>query len=177
MGRLLNVQESHPLLQQKLQLMSEKLAIKRTMQNKSWLSVFRSRDVRNRTMLAIGVLSFQQLTGAKFFFCYGTTVFAATGFSDSYIIQVIMGGVNCLCTLPGLYFEEQRPSHQKCLTIGALCIRGWFLIFASLGHFCLQHGKSENPAAGPAMIVFIILFIAAFLRLSGALRPGEIHRN
>jgi hypothetical protein len=36
--------------------------------------VFRARNVLSRTLLATGVLSFQEPTGANFFFYYGTSI-------------------------------------------------------------------------------------------------------
>ncbi|OTA20007.1 Low-affinity glucose transporter [Hortaea werneckii EXF-2000] len=47
-----------------------------------------------RTLLGITLQALQQLTGANFFFYYGTTIFASVGLNDSYITAMILGGVN-----------------------------------------------------------------------------------
>ena len=51
--------------------------------------------------------SFQQLTGANYFFYYGTTVFKSVGLSDSFVTQIILGAVNFVCTFLGLYVMEK----------------------------------------------------------------------
>jgi SP family sugar:H+ symporter-like MFS transporter len=37
---------------------------------------------------------FQQLTGANYFFYYGTTIFKATGINNSFVTQMILNGIN-----------------------------------------------------------------------------------
>lgn len=51
--------------------------------------------------------SFQQLTGANYFFYYGATVFQGVGVADSFVSQIILGAVNFLCTFGGLYVMEK----------------------------------------------------------------------
>lgn len=53
--------------------------------------------------------SFQQLTGANYFFYYGATIFTSVGLADSFLTQVILGAVNFGCTFGGL-FVMQRVS-------------------------------------------------------------------
>jgi len=173
MARLLGVADEDPSLNRELQLMAEKLGVERAIQEKPWWLVFRSRDVRSRTILATGVLTFQQLSGANFFFYYGTTIFMATGLSNSYITQVILGAVNFACTLPGLYFG-QRLSHRRCLIIGALWMCVCFAVFASVGHFSLSRDRPyETPNSGRALIAFGTLFIAAFASTWGPMSWGD----
>ena len=96
------------------------------------------------------------------FFAIGTTIFEATGISNSYITQIILGTVNVACTFPGLYFIE-RFGRRKCLTVGGAWMCMCFIVFASVGHFALDRQSPTNtPQAGAAMIVFACLFIAAF---------------
>src|SRR5687768_7166027 len=59
-----------------------------------WYEVFTGPRMLYRLMLGILLQSGQQLTGANFFFYYGTTVFQATGLNNSYVTQVILGSVN-----------------------------------------------------------------------------------
>lgn len=50
---------------------------------------------------------FQQLTGANYFFYYGATIFGSVGLDDSFVTQIILGGVNFVCTFGGLYVMEK----------------------------------------------------------------------
>ena len=40
---------------------------------------------------------FQQLTGANYFFYYGTVIFKATGINNSFVTQMILNGINVRC--------------------------------------------------------------------------------
>ena len=62
--------------------------------------------------------SFQQLTGANYFFYYGATIFTSVGISDSFITQIILGAVNFICTFGGLYVMERVsiPSSSSAVT-------------------------------------------------------------
>lgn len=134
-------------------------------------------------MLGMALQMFQQLTGANYFFYYGTTIFTATGLSNSYVTAMILGGVNFGSTFLGLWFIE-RFGRRKCLIWGALWMCGCFLIFASVGAFALDNKTPQNtPKPGAAMIVFACLFIVAFAStwgpmvwsVVGELYPGR-HR-
>jgi SP family sugar:H+ symporter-like MFS transporter len=173
MARLMGVSDDHSVLQRELQQMAEKLALEQTTHDQPWWLVFRSRNVLTRTLLATGVLSFQQLTGANFFFYYGTTIFAATGLSNSYITQIILAAVNVACTLPGLYFG-QKLSHRRCLILGGLWMSVCFILFASIGHFSLdRNDPSRTLPAGRALIAFGTLFVAAFASTWGPMSWGD----
>jgi SP family sugar:H+ symporter-like MFS transporter len=67
----------------------------------------------NRTLLGIGLMALQQLTGANYYFYYGTTIFNSVGISNPYVTSMILGGVNFGMTFPGLYVVEKygrRPA-------------------------------------------------------------------
>lgn len=51
--------------------------------------------------------SFQQLTGANYFFYYGATIFSSVGIVDPYVTQSILGAVDVVCTFGGLYVMEK----------------------------------------------------------------------
>ncbi len=90
------------------------------------------------------------------------SIFRSTGLENSYVTQIILGTVNVVMTLPGLYFVE-RFGRRKCLIAGALWMFMCFLVFASVGHFALDQATPRNtPEAGITMIIFACLFIAAF---------------
>lgn len=55
----------------------------------------------------MSIQTFQQLTGANYFFYYGATIFASVGLSDSFITQIILGAVNFSCTFIGLIIFQK----------------------------------------------------------------------
>ncbi|KAK0636415.1 high-affinity hexose transporter HXT6 [Bombardia bombarda] len=173
MAGLMRVQENHPILLREMNEMEDRLRVEQMHKSVPWWHAFRSREVIVRTLLATGILSFQQLTGANFFFYYGTTIFAATGISNSYITQVILGVVNVVCTVPGLYFA-QKLSRKRCLVFGALWMAIWFIIYASAGQFWLdQETPSNTPGASALLIAATALFIAGFASTWGPISWGE----
>lgn len=90
-----------------------------------WLDCFRpGNKTLYRTLLGMGLQSLQQLTGANYFFYYGATVFQSVGISDSFVTQIILGGVNFACTFLGLYVMEKVN--------GVDSFRGLELIMCSL---------------------------------------------
>src|SRR5271170_1166912 len=72
-----------------------------------WDAFRPSGKVLYRTLLGFSLQALQQLTGANYFFYYGATIFQSVGISNSYVTQIILGGVNVVCTFPGLYFVER----------------------------------------------------------------------
>ncbi|KAK5158104.1 hypothetical protein LTR04_005310, partial [Oleoguttula sp. CCFEE 6159] len=104
----------------------------------------------------------QQLTGANFFFYYGTTIFAATGLENSYVTSIILGTVNVVSTIIGIWIM-QHCGRRKSLMAGAACMCMCFLVFSFVGHFQLDHARPQNtPQAGNLMITFTCFFIFAF---------------
>ncbi|KAK4948198.1 hexose transporter hxt5 [Elasticomyces elasticus] len=131
--------------------------------------VFTGPRMMYRTFLGMALLALQQLTGANFFFYYGTTIFSATGLSNSFVTSIILGTVNFFCTFPGLWFVEHF-GRRKCLITGGLWMFTCFMIFASIGHFSLdQADPTTTPKVGAAMIVFACLFIAGFASTWGSI--------
>ncbi|KAK4632057.1 High-affinity glucose transporter ght2 [Fulvia fulva] len=115
-----------------------------------------------RVVLGIVLQAGQQLTGANFFFYYGTTIFKATGLNDSYVTQIILGTVNVACTFGGLYVV-QKCGRRNALMVGAAWMFMCFMVYSFVGHFALdQNNPQATPAPGNVLIVFSCLFIAAF---------------
>lgn len=79
-----------------------------------------------RTVLGVVLQAGQQLTGANFFFYFGTTVFQATGISNSYTTQLILGSVNVFCTIVGLWVIK-RFGRRVILMTGAAWMMMCFL--------------------------------------------------
>lgn len=125
------------------------------------VSMFRAPRVAYRIMIGMGLQMFQQLTGANYFFYYGTTIFKSVQIS-SFVTQMILNGINFGVTFIGLYLVEHY-GRRKSLIAGSIWMVVCFLIFASVGHFSLDRNTPENtPAAGIALIVFASLFILGF---------------
>ncbi|KAF2002753.1 hypothetical protein P154DRAFT_544397 [Amniculicola lignicola CBS 123094] len=173
------VSEDHPEVMREIKEIKEKLEAERAGGGKHpWYEIFTGPAMLYRTMLGVTLQALQQLTGANFFFYYGTTIFASVGLSNSYVTAMILGGVNFGTTFPGLYIVEKygrRPS----LIVGGLWMFMCFMVFASLGHFALdQTDPTLTPNVGTAMIVFACLFIAGFAMTWGPIVwavTGEIY--
>ncbi|MCJ1244370.1 hexose transporter hxt1 [Trapelia coarctata] len=161
MAALLGVPETHPVIAKELREMREKQDLEEAAGDRPWYEIFSGPRMAYRTLLGLALMSFQQLTGANFFFYYGTIVFSATGINP-FVTQIILGAVNFICTFPGLVLVE-KFGRRRFLIGGGLWMCMCFLVFASLGHFALDmQNPSNTPRIGAAMIVFACLFIAAF---------------
>lgn len=137
--------------------------------------------------LALGIMlqMFQQLTGANYFFYYGTvclylpwcdewyhrcdlqtdlyrqTIFNSVQIS-SFVTQLILNGINFGVTFIGLYLVEHY-GRRKCLVAGSAWMFVFFMVFASVGHFVLDVNEPANtPEAGIALIVMACLFILGY---------------
>ncbi|KAH6990135.1 general substrate transporter [Ilyonectria destructans] len=134
-----------------------------------WYEIFTGPRMLYRTLLGMTLQAGQQLTGANFFFYFGTTAFSSTGISNSYVTQIILGSVNVACTFGGLWVVA-KCGRRKALMIGGLWMMMCFFVYAFVGHFSLDHENPMNtPKAGTVLIAFSCLFIAAFATTWGPL--------
>jgi SP family sugar:H+ symporter-like MFS transporter len=157
------VTEDHPYVQREIQEIEQKLEAEKVGgEHHPWYEIFTGPRMLYRTMLGISLQALQQLTGANYYFYYGTTIFNSVGISNPYVTSIILGGVNFGMTFPGLYIVEKygrRPS----LIAGGLWMFMCFLVFASLGHFALPNDDgTSSQGVGYAMIVFACLFISGY---------------
>ncbi|KAJ5627729.1 hypothetical protein N7490_009957 [Penicillium lividum] len=128
----------------------------------TWKMLFTAPTMSYRVALGVALQALQQLTGANYFFYYGTTVFKGAGIQNSYVTQMILGGVNFGCTFLGLYLIEHY-GRRRSLIVGALWMFVCFMVFASVGHFSLDRADpAKTHSAGVAMVVFACLFILGF---------------
>lgn len=147
----------------------EKLDEERAGAGAKWYEIFTGPRMLYRTLLGIVLQSGQQLTGANFFFYYGTTIFRATGLSDSYVTQIILGSVNVGCTFGGLWVVK-NCGRRNALMTGAAWMMMCFLVYSFVGHFSLDAANPQNtPQAGNVLIVFSCFFIVAFATTWGPL--------
>jgi len=122
-----------------------------------------------RTRLGMALQAGQQLTGANYFFYYGTTIFAATGLENAYVTSIILGTVNVVATLAGLWIVE-NVGRRKVMMGGAAWMAICLFIYSFIGHYQLDHDNPlSTPQAGNTMIVFTCFFIAAFATTWGPL--------
>ncbi|KAJ5578335.1 uncharacterized protein N7459_007299 [Penicillium hispanicum] len=128
----------------------------------SWKQLFGAPTMGYRVLVGVALQALQQLTGANYFFYYGTTVFQGAGIQNSYVTQMILGAVNFGTTFLGLYLIEHY-GRRRSLIGGALWMFVCFMVFASVGHFSLDRENPERTKpAGVAMVVFACLFILGF---------------
>lgn len=147
------VPEDHPEVNREIKEIHDKLEAERAGGGKHpWYEIFTGPRMLYRTLLGITLQALQQLTGANFYFYYGTTIFQSIGLPNSYVTSMILGAVNFGTTFPGLYIVEKfgrRPS----LIAGALWMFMCFMVFSSLGHFALdQEDATRTQGVGYAMV-------------------------
>ncbi|EPE25624.1 MFS general substrate transporter [Glarea lozoyensis ATCC 20868] len=162
MRKLYGVSADHPVLAEEFAEIHAKYEEEQLHKNQKWYEMFTAPRMAYRIALGVTLQSLQQLTGANYFFYYGTVIFTSTGIHNSYVTQMILGGVNFGSTFLGLYVVEHF-GRRKSLVFGAMWMFVCFMVFASVGHFSLDRDVPENsPHAGKAMIVFACLFILGF---------------
>ncbi|KAI0450921.1 hexose transporter [Xylaria acuta] len=126
-----------------------------------YVEMFKAPRMANRIALGVALQMFQQLTGANYFFYYGTTIFQSVQIS-SFITQVILNTINFGVTFIGLYLVEHY-GRRKSLIVGSVWMFICFLIFASVGHFLLDiQTPSNTPTAGIVLIVFAAIFVLGY---------------
>lgn len=127
MSRLCGHPEDSDLVRQQIADIQSKIEEEsRSATDFSFKEIFTGPRMMHRTILGIVLQAGQQLTGANFFFYFGTTVFAATGISNSYVTQIILGSVNVFCTVVGLWIIK-RFGRRPILMIGAAWMMVCFL--------------------------------------------------
>lgn len=137
--------------------------------NPPWHEIFTGPRMLYRTLLGIVLQAGQQLTGANYFFYYGTTIFAATGLENSYVTSIILGSVNVGATIAGLWIVE-NVGRRVAMMAGAAWMFMCLFIYSFVGHYQLDHQNPQStPQAGNIMVVFTCLFIAAFATTWGPL--------
>ena len=162
MAKFYGVSENHREIQREIREIKEKHDLEVSLGKRPWIELITGPRMAYRTILGIVLQALQQLTGANFFFYYGTTIFQSTGINNSFVTAMILGGVNFGMTFFGLYIVE-RFGRRRSLIVGGIGMTVNFLIFASVGAFALDYKTPTNtPAAGKAMIVFACFFIAFY---------------
>ncbi|KFY61242.1 hypothetical protein V496_05117 [Pseudogymnoascus sp. VKM F-4515 (FW-2607)] len=131
--------------------------------------------------LAIGccVMFFQQFMGCNAMIYYAPTMFASLGLdgnTTSLLATGVYGIVNCLSTLPALFFID-RVGRRPLLMCGAA---GTFISLVIVGSIVGAYGDglSDNKAAGWVGIAFIYIYDINFsysFAPIGWVLPSEIY--
>ncbi|KAL4919038.1 general substrate transporter [Aspergillus aurantiobrunneus] len=157
MARLYGVPENHNIIIRELAEIQAQLDGESN--DQKWHEFITAPRMFYRIVLGIVLQALQQLTGANYFFYFGTTIFKGAGISNSFITQVILGAVNFGTTFGGLYVVENF-GRRKSLMTGAVMMFILFMIFASIGHFMLDVNTPENtPGPGKGMVVVACIFV------------------
>ncbi|PLB49121.1 putative MFS monosaccharide transporter [Aspergillus steynii IBT 23096] len=162
LSNLYGVPPHHRALALEFNEIREKFEHEQSMGPITWVRLFRAPRMAYRVAVGVALQALQQLTGANYFFYYGTTIFRGAGIQNSYVTQMILGGVNFGTTFLGLYLIDHY-GRRRSLIAGALWMFICFMVFASVGHFLLDHEHPENTKTpGVVMVVFACLFILGF---------------
>jgi len=136
----------------------------------TWLECFSTRNnLWKRTGNGMMLQFIQQLNGQNFYYYYGDTFFQSAGTELSpYVIQVILGAVSVVGTIPALYLIETWGRRRSLLT-GALLEAGCSIIAGLVGHFTLAPVGTlkadltkRNRAGGDTLIAFAVLHVFSF---------------
>ncbi|TVY29569.1 High-affinity fructose transporter [Lachnellula hyalina] len=160
---------SHPMIQNEAEEIEK--VMEATKGDHPWYEAITGPRMFYRIVLAMGLQMFQQLTGANYFFYYGTTVFSGVGIKNSFVTSMILGGVNVGATFFGVAMAR-RFRRRESLYIAGLWQCMCFLVFASVGQFIFKdavEGSSKAKTSGTVMIVFACLFICGFASTWGPL--------
>ncbi|KAK1972514.1 general substrate transporter [Colletotrichum eremochloae] len=162
--RVYGAPENHYSIHVQLEEIESKLRAESTIKGNAvqeFTGMFKAPRMAHRIALGCALQMFQQLTGANYFFYYGTTIFASVNI-NSFITQIILNAINFGTTFIGLYIVEHF-GRRKSLITGALWMFVCFMIFASVGHFSLDRVHPQNTVGpGIVLIVFASLFILGF---------------
>ncbi|KAF2846721.1 MFS monosaccharide transporter-like protein [Plenodomus tracheiphilus IPT5] len=169
MARLNGIDPYSPYIDREIAEIQEKLEAENAGGSHAWHECFTGPRMLYRTLLGMALQAGQQLTGANYFFYYGTTIFAATGLENSYVTSIILGTVNVVATIAGLWIVE-NVGRRKAMMGGAAWMAVCLFIYSFIGQYQLDHDNPlSTPQAGNIMIVFTCLFIAAFATTWGPL--------
>jgi SP family sugar:H+ symporter-like MFS transporter len=169
MAKLNGVDPNSPLIDQQINEIQEQLTAELAGGEHSWYEIFTGPRMLYRTVLGMTLQAGQQLTGANFFFYFGTTIFKSTGIENSYVTSIILGAVNFGATIVGLWMIKNW-GRRKMLMGGAAVMFVCFLIYTFTGEFALNYkDPMSTPTAGKVLIVFTCIFIAAFATTWGPL--------
>ncbi|KAG0652532.1 Hexose transporter 2 [Hyphodiscus hymeniophilus] len=168
LARLHGVAADSPLVEEEIAEIQAQITEEEKLEKAKWIECFMVKDrMLYRTLLGMILQAGQQLTGANFFFYYGTTIFKSVGLSNSYVTSIILGTVNVVATIVSVAVVN-RIGRRKPMIIGALWMFMCFMVYSFVGSLVLRKDEDNGPA-GAVLIVFTCLFICAFATTWGPL--------
>ncbi|KAM6164385.1 solute carrier family 2, facilitated glucose transporter member 10, partial [Rhynchocyon petersi] len=115
----------------------------------SFLDLFRTRDnMRGRTMVGLGLVLFQQLTGQPNVLCYASTIFLSVGFrggSSAVLASVGLGAVKVAATVAAMGLVDRAGRRALLLTGCALMA----LSVSAIGLVCFAMPMDSSPSCLP----------------------------
>ncbi|KAH9486467.1 Low-affinity glucose transporter [Psilocybe cubensis] len=148
----------------------------------TWAECFSARNnLWKRTGNGMMLQFIQQLNGQNFYYYYGDTFFQSAGTQlNPFVIQVILGGVSVIGTIPALRLIETWGRRRSLLT-GALLEAACALIAGLVGHFTLappgtpqDQLTTRNRRGGDTLIAFAVLHLFSFSIFWGPTPPKSI---
>jgi SP family sugar:H+ symporter-like MFS transporter len=159
MSRLISASPDSPIVMAEIEDIKAALQAEEALGEHSYLDCFRSGEskMRLRTLSAIFLQAFQQLTGINFIFYYGTTFFQSAGIQNPFLISVATGIVNVFMTLPGMWGIE-RFGRRSLLLFGAAGMCLCEFLVAIIGVTI----SVQDKAGQQALIALVCIYIAFF---------------
>ncbi|XP_006839393.1 PREDICTED: solute carrier family 2, facilitated glucose transporter member 10 [Chrysochloris asiatica] len=115
----------------------------------SFLDLFRARDnMRGRTMVGLGLVLFQQLTGQPNVLCYASTIFRSVGFhggSSAVLASVGLGAVKVAATLTAMGLVDRAG--RRALLLAGCALMG--LAVSGIGIVCFAMPMDSGPSCLP----------------------------
>lgn len=172
MARLNGISPDSAFIDNEIREIEEKLAAEKAGGDHPWHEIFTGPRMLYRTLLGMVLQAGQQLTGANYFFYYGTVIFSATGLKNPYVTSIILGTVNVIATIGGLWIVE-NVGRRMAMMCGAAWMFICLFIYSFVGHYISNPDANgtpvPTPVAGNVMIVFTCLFIVGFATTWGPL--------
>ncbi|KXN85730.1 Hexose transporter 2 [Leucoagaricus sp. SymC.cos] len=169
-GLLNGVPEDHPLVEEIIEELDFSIKAENEGGKATWLECFSARNAMwKRTGNGMMLQFIQQLNGQNFYYYYGDTFFQSAGTTLSpYVIQVILGAVSVVGTVPALFLIETWGRRRSLLT-GALLEAACSIIAGLVGHFTLAPQGTpvdqlthRNKQGGDTLIAFAVLHVFCF---------------
>lgn len=164
--------ESDPLVQEVVDELIVAIQEENEGGRATWAECFSTRNMLwKRTINGMMLMFIQQLNGQNFYYYYGDTFFESAGTELSpYVIQVILGAVSVVATIPALYLVETL-GRRKLLLVGATWQATCAIIAGLVGHFTIASAEqlkqhlpltTRNRQGGDTLIAFAVLHVFGF---------------
>ncbi|EJD54351.1 general substrate transporter [Auricularia subglabra TFB-10046 SS5] len=169
------VPEDDPLVQEIVNDLSVAIREENEGGKATWAECFSARNMLwKRTGNGMMLQFIQQLDSfcdQNFYYYYGDTFFQSAGTGlNPYVIQVIIGGVSVVGTIPALYLIE-TVGRRKSLLIGAAWQAACAIIASLVGHYTLASPDyldaglpltNRMKHGGDVLIAFAVLHVFGF---------------